>query len=296
MGFRWSEVQILSPRPEKTNSYDSKQEGFEPSFRLCPAFCPAQRHAAPRDNTSRTANRQVAATWLSAGPLAPIDSLSHGWQEFLQEVDRLASAKYRGNTWSAESEGTSKQRALVNAILAYPGHVIATMRSHTEWGIEANAKGGQKPVRIGLAPEQGKGIEYEFDLLLELSPQHLGLVLKDRNGRFQDAVIERPGEDFGQALAAWLTAPATETPASAEPKAAKRSRKTAGKDEPPAAEPGEPKDAPTTLPPEIVTPETPIAEAVQEQVERFVLRAAKAGARTQAHHGCRQRNTGVELD
>ena len=95
------------------------------------------------------------------------DSLSHPWHELLQEVDRLASAKYQGNTWSAWSEGTPKQRRLIDAILGFPGHVIATMRSKTEWSVESGKGGKTKPVRVGLAPEQGKGIEYEFDLLLE---------------------------------------------------------------------------------------------------------------------------------
>jgi hypothetical protein len=101
----------------------------------------------------------IEAAAQAGYPVLVIDSLSHGWQELLQEVDRLANAKYRGNTWSAWSEGTPKQRALVNAILTYPGHVIATMRSKTEWSIESDGKGKQKPVRVGLAPEQGKGIE-----------------------------------------------------------------------------------------------------------------------------------------
>jgi len=95
----------------------------------------------------------------------------------------------------------------VNAILTYPGHVIATMRSKTEWSIESDGKGKQKPVRVGLAPEQGKGIEYEFDLLLELSPDHIGRVIKDRTGRFQDELLEKPGEAFGKALAEWLAGP-----------------------------------------------------------------------------------------
>ena len=30
-----------------------------------------------------------------------IDSLSHAWAELLTEIDRLANAKFRGNTWSA---------------------------------------------------------------------------------------------------------------------------------------------------------------------------------------------------
>jgi hypothetical protein len=133
-----------------------------------------------------------------------IDSLSHGWQTLLEEVEKLAKAKYRGNTWSAWSEGTPHQRRLVQAILNYPGHVIATMRSKTEWTTVDN-NGKKTPQRVGLAPEQGKGIEYEFDLLLEISTEHIGHVIKDRTGKFQDKLIDRPGEDFGQQLAAWLS-------------------------------------------------------------------------------------------
>lgn len=132
-----------------------------------------------------------------------IDSLSHAWQTLLEEVERLAKAKYRGNTWSAWSEGTPLQRKLVGAILAYPGHVVATMRSKTEWTTTDN-NGKKTPQRVGLAPEQGKGVEYEFDLLVEISTDHVANVIKDRTGKFQDKLLDKPGEDFGRALAAWL--------------------------------------------------------------------------------------------
>jgi len=39
-----------------------------------------------------------------------IDSLSHAWQTLREEVEKLAKAKNRGNTWSAWSEGTPLQR------------------------------------------------------------------------------------------------------------------------------------------------------------------------------------------
>lgn len=133
-----------------------------------------------------------------------IDSLSHGWQELLAEIDRLAKSKYKGNTWSAWSEGTPKQKQLVDAILDFPGHVIATMRSKTEWTQETTSNGKTRPVRVGMAPEQGKGIEYEFDMLLEMSVEHIGTVLKDRTGKFQDQTIDHPGEDMGRELADWL--------------------------------------------------------------------------------------------
>ena len=133
-----------------------------------------------------------------------IDSLSHGWQTLIEEVERLAKAKYRGNTWSAWSEGTPLQRKLVQAILTYPGHVLATMRSKTEWTTVDDGRGRKTPQRVGLAPEQGKGVEYEFDLLVEISTDHIANVIKDRTGKFQDRLIDKPDERFGRELAAWL--------------------------------------------------------------------------------------------
>ncbi len=133
-----------------------------------------------------------------------IDSLSHGWQELLEQVEKLAQAKYRGYTWSAWSEGTPKQRQLIEAILAYPGHLLATIRSKTEWTTASDDRGKSRPVRVGLAPEQGKGIEYEFDLLLEMTTEHVARIIKDRTGKFQDQLIEKPDESFGTALRNWL--------------------------------------------------------------------------------------------
>lgn len=133
-----------------------------------------------------------------------IDSMSHAWQELIQEVETLAKQKYKGNTFSAWSEGTPKQKRLIRALLSFPGHVIATMRVKTEW-VEQEDRGRKKYVRQGLNPEQGKGIEYEFDLLLSLTVDHVGTVEKDRTGKYQDQIIDKPGEDFGKSLAEWLS-------------------------------------------------------------------------------------------
>src|SRR5512139_1551953 len=172
----------------------------------------------------------IAAAARAGYDVLIVDSLTHGWQELLAEVDRLARSKFGGNTWSAWSEGTPKQRRLVDAILAFSGHVIATMRTKTEWQITTDDRGKTKPIRLGLAPEQGKGIEYEFDLLMELSPDHIATVTKDRTGRYQDQAIEKPGEDLGRELAAWLAegaapapnlqSPISPSPAPAQPKPA----------------------------------------------------------------------------
>lgn len=138
-----------------------------------------------------------------------IDSMSHGWDELLSEIDRLAANKYSGNSMRAWGEGTPKQRAFIDTLLNFPGHIIATMRADTDWAIDRDNNGRVKVTKLGLKPRQGKGIEYEFDLLMELSADHVASITKDRTGKYQDQTIDKPGEDFGRELAAWL---ATDVP------------------------------------------------------------------------------------
>ncbi|MBE3109204.1 MAG: AAA family ATPase [Acidobacteria bacterium] len=133
-----------------------------------------------------------------------IDSMTHAWRELLAQVDRLSNTTYRGNKMGGWIEGTPKQQKFIRTLLLAPLHVIATMRVKTEWVMEANDKGKIVPRRVGLAPEQGKGIEYEFGVLGRMTEDHVLTIIKDRTGKFQDVTIDKPGEDFGKALAAWL--------------------------------------------------------------------------------------------
>jgi hypothetical protein len=134
-----------------------------------------------------------------------IDSLSHAWRELTEEVDRIAARSTANNSFQAWGKVSPKQKAFVEAILNFPGHIIATMRSKTEWCIGTGKGGKMSPEKVGLAPEQGKGIEYEFDMLVELNQQHQGTVTKDRTGKFQDEMIDKPDELFGAALYDWLS-------------------------------------------------------------------------------------------
>lgn len=148
-----------------------------------------------------------------------IDSMSHGWQELLEEIEALAKQRYNGNTFRAWGEGTPKQREFIDAMLAFNGHIIATMRAKTDYIISDDGKGKMKPQRVGLAPEQGKGIEYEFDLLMEITPEHYATIIKDRTGKYQDKGIDKPGEEFGAELVAWLNEGAESKPKVEQPKA-----------------------------------------------------------------------------
>ena len=147
-----------------------------------------------------------------------IDSLSHAWSGVggvLSQVD----AKAKG--FSGWKEVTPKHNDLVDAILGSPCHIIATMRTKTEYEVEtANVKGKEKlkVTKLGTKPIQREGVEYEFDVVCDLSAEHLLTVSKTRCSALNEMVVSQPGPDFMKPLAKWLNAgvPRDFTPPSAE--------------------------------------------------------------------------------
>lgn len=143
-----------------------------------------------------------------------LDSITHEWNGSGGCCDineALASAKYRGNTWSAWSETTPRHRAFLDALLQSPMHIIATMRSKTE-----TVQGEDKKVRkIGMKTEQRDGTDYEFTVLLELDhSSHIAAATKDRTRMFRDPHIVTP--ETGEALLAWLNSGAEQRISDAE--------------------------------------------------------------------------------
>ncbi len=135
-----------------------------------------------------------------------IDSLSHAWNGrggALEQVDQAAK-RSQGNSYVAWRDVTPQHNALVDAILAYPGHVIVTMRAKTEYVIEAGKNGKQAPRKVGLAPIQRDGMEYEFDVCADIDLEHNFIVTKSRCPVLTDAVIPNAGYDVASVLRAWL--------------------------------------------------------------------------------------------
>ena len=133
-----------------------------------------------------------------------IDSTSHAWDALVERVDRIAKQKYGGNTWAAWSEGTPLQKKLIEAMLKYPGHIIVTCRSKTEYSVEKNDSGKTTIRKVGTAAVQRQGFEYEFTMSMSMDANHVGMVTKDRTSKFQDKFIEKPGQKFGKELIEWL--------------------------------------------------------------------------------------------
>jgi len=134
-----------------------------------------------------------------------IDSLSHAWAGEGGALDiQSAAAAKSGNSYTAWREVTPKHNALVNTILQSKCHIIATMRSKTEYVLEKDEKTGKAvPRKIGMAPIQRDGMEYEFTIFMDVAINHTASTSKDRTGLF-DGQYFTPGVETGKKLLEWL--------------------------------------------------------------------------------------------
>jgi hypothetical protein len=95
---------------------------------------------------------------------------------------------------------------MVDAILQAPMHVITTMRSRMEHVIDRNEAGKVVGVRkVGMAPIQRPGMEYEFDLVCDMDWLHILTVSKSRCSAVADMVVDKPGPAFMAPVIEWLT-------------------------------------------------------------------------------------------
>ena len=136
-----------------------------------------------------------------------IDSLTHfynGAGGLLEIVDQ-AGAAAKGNAFAGWKVATPIQQAMVDAILNFNGHIIATMRSKTEWSLEKNENGRVAPKKVGLAPQQRDGIEYEFTLVVEMDTDHRTIIGKTRCESLADRVFApNKGKDGAVEFLTWL--------------------------------------------------------------------------------------------
>jgi hypothetical protein len=136
-----------------------------------------------------------------------IDSLSHAWagkDGALEQVDKAAKKSQSGNSFAAWREVTPQHNALVDAMLQSKCHIIATMRTKQEYVLEENERGKKIPKKVGMAPVQREGVEYEFDVICDLNLEHDLVVSKTRCHLVDGVVTRNPGKDFAETLKNWL--------------------------------------------------------------------------------------------
>ena len=134
-----------------------------------------------------------------------IDSLSHAWAGKGGALDQKDQAADRtGNSWTAWRDVTPKHNALVDAMLACKGHVIATMRQKMEH-VQETVNGKTNIKKVGLAAIQREGMDFEMTMVGDVDYTHTLKITKTRiDGIDIGEQFERPGEDFAGRLYAWL--------------------------------------------------------------------------------------------
>lgn len=155
----------------------------------------------------RTYVQAIKAAEQAGYDVIVVDSLSHAWagkDGALEMVDKAAKRTQASNTFAAWRDVTPEHNALVEAMLACKAHLIVTMRSKTEYVLQEDNRGKKVPKKIGMAPVQRDGLEYEFTLVAEMDLDHNFMVSKSRCKPLDGAVIIRPDESVAETLLSWL--------------------------------------------------------------------------------------------
>jgi hypothetical protein len=148
-----------------------------------------------------------------------LDSLSHAWEGeggVLQLHEEATKRQRTENSYTAWRDVTPIHRDLVEAILQSKCHIIATMRSKMDY-VQTKGDDGRTTIKkVGMAPVQRAGMEYEFDIVADLDVDHNMVISKTRCFAIADQVVSKPTAAWFGTIKVWLgegaPAPAVETP------------------------------------------------------------------------------------
>lgn len=133
-----------------------------------------------------------------------VDSLSHAWAGEGGILEQKTAVDSRGgNSFTNWAKFTPEQNQLISAVLHSKIHIIATMRTKTEYVLEDNDKGKKVPRKVGMAPVQRDGFEYEFDIILDIAQDHSAHASKDRTGLFEGQFF-KPSNEIGKRIFNWI--------------------------------------------------------------------------------------------
>jgi hypothetical protein len=167
----WSKVAVIDTENGSASLYDHLGE-FN-VLDLQPPFSP-ERYV------------EAINACISAGiECIIIDSSTHEWSGAggcLEINDKLAAAKYKGNTWSAWSETTPRHDKFVNHVLHCDSHIITCTRSKMETVMGED----RKVKKVGMKDMQRDGWEYELTVSLSIDRDtHMAIASKDRTELFE---------------------------------------------------------------------------------------------------------------
>jgi hypothetical protein len=146
-----------------------------------------------------------------------VDSLSHAWMGKDGSLETVDKAATKGDTFGAWRKVTPLHNRLVDALLAQPYHVICTLRAKMEYVVEKDEQKGKNSVRkVGLAPVQRDGMEYEFTITCDMDVEHNLMVGKTRYRKIDGQVVSKPRGEFFRGMRDWIESGVADRHATAE--------------------------------------------------------------------------------
>jgi hypothetical protein len=170
-------------------------------------------------------HRSLEAAEQSGYAVFIVDSLSHFWmgKDGALEFVENSARRQQGDGFGGWKDWRPHERAMVDAMIASPMHIIVTMRTKNEF-VEVVENGKKKRKKIGLAPVQREGLEYEFDLVAYMDDDNTFITDKTRCPFYARQTFATPTEKDFAPFVEWLkgekaSAPPLTTNAHIEPPA-----------------------------------------------------------------------------
>lgn len=126
-----------------------------------------------------------------------LDSLSHEWETLLEIHSAMPGNSY--NNWN---KVIPEHNNLINKILTSSSHIIATVRSKSEFVI--SEKDGKKIVeKFSTKPFFKEGYEFDFTLVFDIDADHQAVCSKDRTQLFAQKIPFKIEATTGLKIREW---------------------------------------------------------------------------------------------
>jgi len=148
--------------------------------------------------------RAIEAAQAEKYDVLVVDSISHAWAGEGGLLSKKEALDQRGGNSYTNWAGITKEHEQFKArILNADVILICTMRSKQDYVLEINEKGKSAPKKVGMAPIQRDGMEYEFTTVFDLAMDHNAVASKDRTAMF-DGQVFKPSKKTGEQIMSWL--------------------------------------------------------------------------------------------
>lgn len=151
--------------------------------------------------TTERYNEAVQVMKKAGAEVLIIDSLSHNWQGEGGIVETHGNMS--GNSFQNWGKLSSETTKLIKTLTQNNVHILATLRTKTEYVVEPDANGKMAPRKVGTKPVQKDEMEYEFMLNFVIDIDHVADTSKDNTQMFEGHP-QKITSDVGRKLYQWL--------------------------------------------------------------------------------------------